>query len=301
MINKNLSGWIFIDKPIGVTSNYVLQKIKKIFKTKKAGYVGTLDPLASGFLPVAIGKATKVISYIENVNKKYVFVVQWGIKTETGDSEGKIIQTKQKYPNEKEIKGSLKYFAGQIEQRPPRFSSVKINGSRAYELARKNIQFKTKTRKVTIDEFELLKKISKNKALFYVECSSGTYVRSLAESIAQSVGTLGTLTELRRIGFSDCNKKLISLDYLLSIVHSDDLISLVHPIDVVFGFKNYINLDHKQMKEVLTGNCIKMSQEFIRFNMKEDIVFAKYESELVAIGSYENKSFQPKKLLISHV
>ena len=301
MINKNLSGWIFIDKPIGVTSNYVLQKIKKIFKTKKAGYVGTLDPLASGFLPVAIGKATKVISYIENVNKKYVFVVQWGIKTETGDSEGKIIQTKQKYPNEKEIKDSLKYFAGQIEQRPPRFSSVKINGSRAYELARKNIQFKTKTRKVTIDEFELLKKISKNKALFYVECSSGTYVRSLAESIAQSLGTLGTLTELRRIGFSDCNKKLISLDYLLSIVHSDDLISLVHPIDVVFGFKNYINLDHKQMKEVLTGNCIKMSQEFIRFNMKEDIVFAKYESELVAIGSYENKSFQPKKLLISHV
>ena len=301
MINKNLSGWIFIDKPIGVTSNYVLQKIKKIFKTKKAGYVGTLDPLASGFLPVAIGKATKVISYIENVNKKYVFVVQWGIKTETGDSEGKIIQTKQKYPNEKEIKDSLKYFAGQIEQRPPRFSSVKINGSRAYELARKNIQFKTKTRKVTIDKFELLKKISQNKALFYVECSSGTYVRSLAESIAQSLGTLGTLTELRRIGFSDCNKKLISLDYLLSIVHSDDLISLVHPIDVVFGFKNYINLDHKQMKKVLTGNCIKMSQEFMRFNMKEDIVFAKYESELVAIGSYENKSFQPKKLLISHV
>ena len=301
MISKNLSGWILIDKPIGVTSNYVLQKIKKIFKNKKAGYVGTLDPLASGFLPVAIGKATKVISYIENVNKKYVFVVQWGIKTETGDSEGKIIQTKQKYPNEKEIKGSLKYFAGQIEQRPPRFSSVKINGSRAYELARKNIQFKTKTRKVTIDKFELLKKISQNKALFYVECSSGTYVRSLAESIAQSLGTLGTLTELRRIGFSDCNKKLISLDYLLSIVHSDDLISLVHPIDVVFGFKNYINLDHKQMKEVLTGNCIKMSQEFIRFNMKEDIVFAKYESELVAIGSYENKSFQPKKLLISHV
>ena len=301
MINKNLSGWILIDKPIGVTSNYVLQKIKKIFKNKKAGYVGTLDPLASGFLPVAIGKATKVISYIENVNKKYVFVVQWGIKTETGDSEGKIIQTKQKYPNEKEIKGSLKYFAGQIEQRPPRFSSVKINGSRAYELARKNIQFKTKTRKVTIDKFELLKKISQNKALFYVECSSGTYVRSLAESIAQSLGTLGTLTELRRIGFSDCNKKLISLDYLLSIVHSDDLISLVHPIDVVFGFKNYINLDHKQMKKVLTGNCIKMSQEFMRFNMKEDIVFAKYESELVAIGSYENKSFQPKKLLISHV
>jgi len=301
MINKNISGWILIDKPIGVTSNYVLQKIKKIFKTKKAGYVGTLDPLASGFLPVAIGKATKVISYIENVNKKYVFVVQWGIKTETGDSEGKIIQTKQKYPNEKEIKGSLKYFAGQIEQRPPRFSSVKINGSRAYELARKNIQFKTKTRKVTIDKFELLKKISQNKALFYVECGSGTYVRSLAESIAQSLGTLGTLTELRRIGFSDCNKKLISLDYLLSIVHSDDLISLVHPIDVVFGFKNYINLDHKQMKKVLTGNCIEMSQEFIRFNMKEDIVFAKYESELVAIGSYENKSFQPKKLLISHV
>ena len=301
MISKNLSGWILIDKPIGVTSNYVLQKIKKIFKNKKAGYVGTLDPLASGFLPVAIGKATKVISYIENVNKKYVFVVQWGIKTETGDSEGKIIQTKQKYPNEKEIKDSLKYFAGQIEQRPPRFSSVKINGSRAYELARKNIQFKTKTRKVTIDKFELLKKISQNKALFYVECSSGTYVRSLAESIAQSLGTLGTLTELRRIGFSDCNKKLISLDYLLSIVHSDDLISLVHPIDVVFGFKNYINLDHKQMKKVLTGNCIKMSQEFMRFNMKEDIVFAKYESELVAIGSYENKSFQPKKLLISHV
>ena len=301
MIANNVSGWIFIDKPIGVTSNYTLQKIKKIFKNKKAGYVGTLDPLASGFLPVAIGKATKVISYVENVNKKYLFVVQWGIKTETGDSEGKIIQMKSKYPNEEEIKSSLIHFVGKIDQTPPRFSSLKINGLRAYELARKNIQFKIKKREVNIYELRLLKKISQNKALFFVECSSGTYVRSLAESLAESLGTLGVLTELRRIGFSDCNKKLISLDYLLSIVHSDDLISLVHPIDVVFENKNHINLDYKQLKKVLTGNCIEMSQEFTRFDIKEDIIFAKYESKLIAIGSVENKSFQPKKLLISHV
>ena len=301
MESNLIDGWIFVDKPVGVSSNFVLQKIKRIVKNKKGGYVGTLDPLASGFLPVAIGKATKVISFVEKENKKYLFAIHWGVKTDTADSEGKIIEKKNCFPTDQEIKFCLKNFIGEIEQTPPKFSSVKINGFRAYDLARKNIPFKLKKRKVRIKELKFLKKISNEKAFFYLECSSGTYVRSLAETIAKSLGTIGMLTELRRVGFGDCNKKLISLDYLLSLVHSDDLVKLVHPIDVFFHCNNYLNLDYKQVKKVLTGNYIEMNEESTAFKMDKNIVFAKYESQLVAVGCVEKNNFQPKKLFISHI
>ncbi len=300
MKNNHVNGWFFLDKPIGVTSNFVLQKVKRIFHNCKAGFVGTLDPLASGFLPVALGSATKIISYIERVDKKYLFTVRWGVKTSTGDSEGEIIQEKKKYPSIESIKNNLNNYIGHLEQITPKFSSVKINGSRAYNLARKNIEFQTKNRKVFVKEIKLLNIISREKAIFSVECSSGTYVRSLAESIADSLGTVGTITELRRIKFGDCKKKLISLDYLLSLVHSEDQNKLVHPIDVVFKNVTKINLSDEQVKKVLTGNYIKMNEDISNESgSKNDLVFAKYADRYVALGMIEKRNFHPKKLLIT--
>jgi len=298
MNNNNWSGWFFLDKPIGVTSNFALQKIKRIFNNSKAGFVGTLDPLASGFLPVALGKATKLIPFIEKCDKRYLFTVRWGIKTETGDSEGKVIKESNIIPNETDIVKALSNFSGKIEQFPHKYSSVKINGQRAHKLARKNMKFQLKKRQIKVNKFTLTNNVSEKLASFFIDCSAGTYVRSLAENLAESLGTIGTVVELRRIGFNNFNKKLISLDYLLSLVHSDELKRLVHPIDVVMNDILKIQLDDDQVKRVLSGSFVQMNKHLVK-TKKNRMVFAKHENSYIALGLIKDFTFHPKKLLIT--
>ena len=298
MNNNNSSGWFFLDKPIGMTSNFALQKIRRIFNNSKAGFVGTLDPLASGFLPIALGKATKIIPFIEKCDKRYVFTVKWGIKTETGDSEGKIIEECGKYPKKVDIVNALKEFCGNIDQFPHKYSSVKINGQRAHKLARKNMKFQLTKRQIYVNNFTLINNISEKLTSFFVDCSAGTYVRSLAESLGESLGTLATVVELRRIGFNNFNKKLISLDYLLSLVHSEELKRLVHPIDAVMNNVLKIQLDYNQVKRVLSGSFVQMDKQSVITN-KNNVVFAKHEDNYIALGLIKDCTFHPKKLLIS--
>ena len=298
MNKKNWSGWFFLDKPIGITSNFALQKIKRIFNNSKAGFVGTLDPLASGYLPVALGKATKIIPFIEKCDKRYLFTVRWGIKTETGDSEGKVIKESNIIPNETDIVKALSNFNGKIEQFPHKYSSVKINGQRAHKLARKNMKFQLKKRQIIVNKLTLTNNVSEKLASFFIDCSAGTYVRSLAENLAESLGTIGTVVELRRIGFNNFNKKLISLDYLLSLVHSDELKRLVHPIDVVMKDILKIQLDDDQVKRVLSGSFVQMNKHLVK-TQKNRMVFAKHENKYIAFGIIKDYNFHPKKLLIT--
>ena len=298
MNNNNSNGWFFLDKPIGMTSNFALQKIRRIFNNSKAGFVGTLDPLASGFLPIALGKATKIIPLIEKSDKRYIFTVKWGIKTETGDSEGKIIKKCGKYPKKVDIVNALSEFCGNIEQFPHKYSSVKINGQRAHKLARKNMKFQLKKRQIKVNNFTLINNISETLASFFVDCSAGTYVRSLAESLGDSLGTLATVVELRRIGFNNFNKKLISLDYLLSLVHSDELKRLVHPIDAVMNNVSKIQLDDNQVKKVVSGSFVLMNKHLVK-KKKNSLVFAKHEDRYIALGLIKDCTFHPKKLLTS--
>ena len=295
MKKNKINGWIFLDKPIGISSNSVLQKVRKIFNYCKAGYVGTLDPLASGFLPIALGDATKTISYLENKNKEYVFEVEWGIKTNTGDMEGRIEKISKTYPSEEIIKKTILGFKGDYFQEPQKFSSKKINGVRAYKLARNNTNFKLKKKKVTIFDLNLISSLSKQRSSFYVKCSSGTYVRSLAEDIADTNGTFATVTALRRIGFEDFNKKLISLDYLLTLVHSDDLINVLKPVNLVFKNANEIILDENAIEHVLNGRSVKMNKGKIVDN--NEFALAKFKNEIVAIGYLKDNNFYPKRLL----
>ena len=295
MKKNKINGWIFLDKPIGISSNSALQKVRKIFDCCKAGYVGTLDPLASGFLPIALGDATKTIRYLENKNKEYVFEVEWGIKTNTGDMEGRIEKISKTYPSEQMIKKTILGFKGDYFQEPQKFSSKKINGVRAYKLARNNTNFKLKKKKVTIFDLNLISSLSKQRSSFYVKCSSGTYVRSLAEDIADTNGTFATVTALRRIGFEDFNKKLISLDYLLTLVHSDDLISVLKPVNLVFKNANEIILDENAIEHILNGRSVKMNKGKIVDN--NEFALAKFKNEIVAIGYLKDNNFYPKRLL----
>ena len=298
MKKNQYNGWIYLDKPLGITSNFALQRIKKIFKNSKAGFVGTLDPMATGFLPIALGSATKVIHYIEKTHKEYLFTIKWGMQSETGDAEGKIIKKKKKIPSRNSIKTVLKNFTGSLKQSPHRYSSVKINGLRAYQLARRNIPFQTKKKDINVSKIKLVKSISDDRACFYIRCSAGTYIRSLSESLAYSLDTFGFVTELRRIGFGDLNKKLISLDYLLSLVHSEELNKLVYPIDDVFKKSNKIQLDKEQVEKVLTGSFIEMNKNHVETG-KDKMVFAKHENNIVALGLIKESIFHPKKLLIT--
>ena len=295
------SGWIFFDKPIGLTSNSLLQKVRLNLGRVKAGFVGTLDPLASGCLPIAVGHATKVINLAEKVDKEYIFTICWGKQTDTGDLEGRIIKEKKIFPLNYNIKKILPNFVGKIKQTPPRYSSIKINGSRAYTLARKKIGFELKKREVKIISLELLKQLSFDKAEFYVKCSSGTYIRSLAESISEALGTVGVLIQLRRVGFGNFNKNLISLDYFLSLVHSDEQNKAIEPIDQVFSWIKVLEINKKQLNKVLNGNCVEMSffenDKFI--NPSEEYFFARHESEIVALGLIKKKNFYPKRILVS--
>ncbi len=194
-----VSGFVNILKPTGMTSSDVVCKVKKILKTKKVGHLGTLDPAASGVLPVSVGKATKFFDYFLTKDKEYYAIVQFGEETDTLDSFGRIVNKDNKVVNEAQIKSVLPNFLGEINQIPPKYSAIKINGEKACDLARKDIDFDMKTRKVKIFNIELLEKVQENRFLFRVNCSAGTYIRTLLSDIAKAIGTIATVPVIIRI------------------------------------------------------------------------------------------------------
>jgi tRNA pseudouridine55 synthase len=295
----SVSGWIFLDKPIGITSNNALQKVKNLFGNCKAGYVGTLDPLASGFLPIALGKSTKTIKYMSNYNKEYIFEIRWGSQSSTGDFEGQVKKTSNRIPTKNEIFKAVKIFGSDYYQTPPKYSAKKINGTKAYELVRKNVDFELKKQKKKIFNLNVLDFFSDGKTLFYVKCESGTYVRTLAEDIADVLKTSGMIQSLKRIGVGNLDKKLISLDYLLSLVHIEDLLSIIKPVNLVFNQFNQIYLDKEEVEHILNGKPIKMNilrKQLYKFN-KTEFTLAKFNNEFIAVGYLKDGNFYPKNLL----
>ncbi|SFO39012.1 tRNA pseudouridine55 synthase [Cohaesibacter marisflavi] len=217
----DVHGWIALDKPLNMTSTQAVGAIKRIFNVKKAGHAGTLDPLASGCLPIAIGEGTKTVSFVMDGYKEYEFTVRWGEETSTDDAEGELIDSSAHRPTEEEIEAALEHFSGEIMQVPPAFSAIKVNGERAYDLARDGEEVKLAARPVTIHHLELLEAPDEDTAVFVAECSKGTYVRSLARDIGRHLGTRGHVVALRRlISGPFTEEMLISLDDLEQLSHS---------------------------------------------------------------------------------
>ena len=298
MKDNEISGWIFLDKPIGISSNRVLQKVRKIFNNCKAGYVGTLDPLASGFLPIALGKSTKTIKYLSDFDKEYVFEVTWGMDSSTGDLEGDVKSINKIYPSLDEIRSTFTNFIGDYHQAPHKFSAKKVNGKRAYQFARKNIKVNLKKEKKRILDLKIINRVSRSKTLLYTKCSSGTYIRSLVEDIAKALNTFAVVSSLRRVGFGNLDKKLISLDYLLSLVHIECLFSILKPIEKVFNEFNQIHLDINEVALILDGRPIEMNE--IKNKIKDfcgKLTLAKFKNKSIAVGYLKNGNFYPKNLL----
>ncbi len=195
---RDVHGWVVLDKPVGMTSTHAVAYIKRLFAAKRAGHAGTLDPLASGCLPIALGEATKTVPFVVDGRKTYVFTVRWGEERDTDDAEGRIVHTSASRPDRAAIEALLPRFVGTIEQVPPRFSAIKIDGERAYDLARDGETIEIAARPVTINRLELLETPDPDHAVLAAECGKGTYVRALARDFGRALGGFGHVSALRR-------------------------------------------------------------------------------------------------------
>jgi tRNA pseudouridine55 synthase len=195
---RDIHGWIVLDKPIGMTSTQAVAVVKRLFQAKRAGHAGTLDPLASGGLPIALGEATKTVPFVMDGRKRYLFTVRWGEERDTDDTEGQVVKTSEIRPTPETIRGLLPQFTGLIEQTPPRYSAIKVQGERAYDLARDGEVVELAPRPVEIHKLVLMEQKDNDHSIFEAECGKGTYVRALARDIGRILGCYGHICALRR-------------------------------------------------------------------------------------------------------
>ena len=193
-----VNGWVVFDKPVGMTSTHAVARMKQIFNAKKAGHAGTLDPLASGILPIALGEATKTVPFVQDGEKSYRFTIRWGVQTDTDDTEGHAVARSDSRPTLEAVEALLPQFAGTIMQRPPAFSAIKVNGERAYDRAREGEVVDLPPRPVTIYSLEIEDVPTADSMVLEAKCGKGTYVRAIARDLGLALGCFGHVTSLRR-------------------------------------------------------------------------------------------------------
>ena len=290
-----INGWLNVFKEQGYTSLHIVRTLKKKFNIKKIGHYGTLDPLASGVLPLALGEATKTIQFITCSQKSYSFFINWGKETDTCDKAGKVLRETNARPNITEIKPTIKkYFSGNIDQIPPIFSAVKVNGKRAYHLARKNEKFEINSKKIKIINLELLRVINKNKAQFLVNCGPGTYVRSLARDLSKKLGTLGYASDIVRLKNSYfCISKSISFDKIIKS-NTKNFYNKLLPVDYVLKNFEEIKLEKKYSDMLKDGKIVFLS-EFNNNEARDGIFLIKCNSQLVSIANLKKGYIIPRR------
>lgn len=247
-------GFLNIYKPSGMTSNAVVQRIKKKFKIKKIGHMGTLDPMACGILPIAIGKATRLFEYSLDKTKRYTAIFDFGYTTDTLDTTGEEISRHEIDINENELKVKCLDLIGENAQIPPIYSAKNVNGRRAYDLAREGVEFELKPKNITIFKLDLIEKVGKNRYKFDIICSSGTYIRAIARDLAKLCSTWGCMSYLERTETGIF--KIDTSNNLDSILQATDISEfLLSPLEV---FKNFgvCNISDKQAKDLIDGKVV---------------------------------------------
>ena len=290
-----MDGIVILDKDSGVFSRTAGARVAKMFGTKKFGHIGTLDPMASGVLPIAIGNATKMIPFIEDIcenKKEYLFGLKFGIDTDSLDITGNIKQTNDIVPKDDDIIAACKKLEKSTEQIPPLFSAIHINGQRAYELARSGKDIEMKPRPIKIYELEYTGKCREQEYEFRVVCSRGTYVRSLVRDIAKQCGTIATTTHIRRTHTNGFDiKNAVKLDFLENLVNNSKRIEeyLMQP-DCALGDIPVINLDDKDAELYKNGGFIKVASKNGLYRVYSGKIF-------VGIGQMEAGNLKPKRTI----
>jgi len=296
-----INGWLAIDKPLGMNSTAVVAAVRRMTGAAKAGHGGTLDPLATGILPIALGEATKTVAYVMDGAKTYRWRVTWGESRSTDDGEGVVTATSDVRPSREQILAVLPAFLGEIEQVPPAYSAVKIDGKRAYDLARADQVVELKSRIVRIDRFELVD-LTDEYGEFEVASGKGTYIRSLARDLALALGTVGYVSMLRRTSCGPFNEgNSISLDKLEDFGHSAASANLVLPVETALDDIPALALTEDEARRLQSGQSVSILRLAARSPLPTisagQTVRAMADGRLVALARIESGEIRSVRVM----
>ena len=289
---RAVSGWIILDKPYGMSSTQAVGKVRWLYGAEKAGHAGTLDPLATGLLPIALGEATKTVPFIQGGSKRYRFTLEWGSATATDDAEGEVIATSEVRPDEADVRAALPRFTGTLMQRPPAFSAIHVDGERAYDLARAGKPVELPERPVTIDELVLLTHTSE-RSTFDMACEKGTYVRSLARDLAEALGTRGHVTMLRRTGVAGFTEQDSVLVETLEAAPDRD--ALLQPTAIALRHLPELRMSGDDAAALRNGGAILLRGAQAPVALPE--AWASVNGVAMAIGDVRAGHFHPNRVL----
>ncbi len=297
-----VNGWVILDKPAGMTSTSAVSAVRRQLDARKAGHAGTLDPLATGVLPIALGEATKTLPYVVDGEKSYQFTLRWGVATTTDDEEGEPVEWSNVRPSRPKIETALSAFVGEIEQVPPIFSAIKVDGERAYNIARRGDNVTLAPRRIWIESFRLLDELDNNHARFAVVSGKGAYMRSLARDLARRLGTVGHIAQLRRTavgGFREAGA--ISLDELKGFRQSPATFEGLLPVETPLDDIPALALTEQEEVRLRNGQPVPLLKkaDFERISAfgEGEIVIATAMGKLVALTKYSAGEVRPVRVL----
>lgn len=298
---RPVSGWLVLDKPVGMGSTQAVSKVKWLFQAEKAGHAGTLDPLASGMLPIALGEATKTVPYVMDGAKVYRFTVAWGEERSTDDLEGHVTESSDRRPSEADVRALLPRYTGVIMQAPPQFSAVKIEGNRAYDLAREGEAVEIPPREAEIGRFDLIEH-GEDRTILEIECGKGTYVRSLARDMGRELGCFGHIAELRRTEVEPfTSDELVTVEALEAALEGRDGDERFEQLDdmlvetaAALEFLPQLAVSDDAATRIRLGNPVIVRGRDAPVEAEE--VCATARGRLIAIGAVEAGMFKPKRV-----
>lgn len=291
---RDISGWLIIDKPAGMTSTAIVNKVKWALQAKKAGHAGTLDPAATGILAVALGEATKTVPYITDATKCYSFTVNLGAATNTDDAEGEITKTSDTRPTDDAIKAALGAFVGDILQVPPAFSAVKIDGERAYKRARDGETFEIAARPLYVEELLMTGRPSPDQVTLEMTCGKGGYVRAIARDLGEALGCLGHVQTLRRewSGPFDLSHA-ITFDTLEQLAQDPALDTHIHPLEMGLTDVPMVTCPAESLTKFRNGNPALVFATGLDYG---DECWAAHDGQAIAVGQYRAGELHPNRV-----
>jgi len=292
---RNLSGWLIVDKPAGMTSTAVVNKVRWALNANKAGHAGTLDPDATGVLAVALGEATKTVPYVTDALKAYTFTVRWGAATNTDDADGEVIETAEHRPSEADIKAAIPDFLGEISQVPPAFSAVKIDGARAYKKARDGEDVTLAARPLWVEELLLIDLPDRDTASFEMVCGKGGYVRAIARDLGRTLGGLGHVVQLRRTWSGPFDLEgAVTWDMLEAEAKSPALDARILPLEMGLHDLTEMRAPEAALARLRNGNPAEVigAAEF------GETVWASHQGSAIAVGQWQGGQLHPVRVFV---
>ena len=297
---RDVHGWVVLDKPVGMTSTHAVSVVKRLFSAKRAGHAGTLDPLASGCLPIALGEATKTVPFVMDGRKLYQFTVRWGEERDTDDAEGRAIASSDQRPSPDAIRALLPSYTGTIQQVPPRYSAIKIEGERAYDLARDGEAVELEARPVEIARLELIATPDPDHAVLHAECGKGTYVRSLARDLGRALGCFGHVSALRRVAVGPFGEEtMILLEQLEALCHraaagEASLADALMPVETALDDIPALAVSRADAARLQRGQAVLLrGRDAPNFRGP---VYATASGQLVALAELDRGEIVPKRV-----